>query len=1356
MNERDIFERALDFEDESSRGKFLSGACGADYKLREQVESLLLAHAKECRVLDERVVPAIEAGNVPKQLDLPVGSIGPYKLCEQIGEGGMGVVYVAEQTKPVQRKVAIKVIKPGMDSKEVIARFEAERQALAFMEHPNIARVLDAGATEAGHSYFVMELIRGIPITDYCDQVKLTPRERLALFTTVCDAVQHAHQKGIIHRDIKPSNVLVTQVGAKPVVKVIDFGLAKATSGQRLTDKTVYTGFMRLMGTPAYMSPEQAGLSGLDIDTRSDIYSLGVLLYELLTGTTPLDKTEIQQKSLEELCRRIREEEAPKPSTRISTLEDAIQSTIVQQRQIEPRSLRQLLIGDLDRVVLKALEKERDHRYETLKELAADIDRFLNDKPVQAIPPSPFYLARKYMRRHQVAIFTAATILALLVAATAFSIREAFRANTAVKNADIERNAAVTAKREAVNAQIRSDRTAEQRRRLLYVHNMQLADQIWNRPDGDPRQIEELLASWIPLGDGQSDLREFAWRHQWSRLYQEALLTKPDVDAIAISPAGNLVTADSSGICEWRESGRLLSHRRPGDASRAVISTNGRWAVIPADEGAKLIEIASGSLLRRLPGNQYAFSPNGRYIACWDASNQLHVQLVESDDAVIRAPLGKLDIDLPLDQHNFVLAPDGTSFILREGTEVAAFLSNGRYPVSWRRLVLYTSDFIGSFAWSKCGHFAVTGNIDGKLELRRSSDTKRQIVMGTHGKQITAIAFSADSSLMASGGGDGTIDIWNVSNLQAVGENHEPKTLASGISTGNDLSKGRSSSRVQNEIGAAPELVHQLKAHVDDIRSLVLSNDGSKLASLDSEGIAKFWDLKNLDRHEYAIEKLTEDSASGRIGVEWEAAEDRVHVAYILRGGPAARSGKIELGDRLIAVSDDTNPQLTDVSGMDDTDVLEQIEVGPYGSKIRLYLERTGSNQRTHVDVVRNLKRDSAFRLAFAPDGKSLTVAGYRVGATTWTANGEGMKRHPALGPSVAYSSDHRFLALTAGAAIQLWDRRTDQLYETIEARVGGAGPPANRRGGTLAFSSDSKYLAIGTCFPFYHKPRRSDLRVWECDSLNEIGSPLHVNDHVITSVLFTPDGRWLVGADHSGVIRIWSTVTWKLERKLELEQVLDLHEEYQGPDWQRELLPKLTAMDISDDGKTLAVGLGGYESKGSSIVLMDFETGECHRIMSGHARYGLDFSPDGRTIVSTGGDHNVVLWDVSTGMRLRALQGHNSSVCAVAFSPDGKSLATAAMDHVLRIWKAPSLDDIDRHPMTLRSMFRLGALQNMQERYSVAELTLRRTLLLQEATLPSGHPDIIKTQAELEVALNRQRKSRDPPISGLLEHRLE
>src|SRR4051812_45153164 len=289
--------------------------------------------------------------------------IGPYKLLEQIGEGGFGLVFMAEQERPVRRRVALKVIKPGMDTKQVIARFEAERQALALMDHPNIAHVLEAGATESGRPYFVMELVRGIPITEFCDQNRLCIDERLKLFTTVCQAVQHAHQKGIIHRDIKPTNVLVTLHDGVPVPRVIDFGVAKAT-GQRLTDKTLFTGFAQMIGTPLYMSPEQAEMSGLDVDTRSDIYSLGVMLYELLTGTTPFSRERLQQAAYDEIRRIIREEEPLKPSTRISTL-GATAALVSSQRKSDPQKLSHLVRGELDWLVMRCLEKDRNRRYET-------------------------------------------------------------------------------------------------------------------------------------------------------------------------------------------------------------------------------------------------------------------------------------------------------------------------------------------------------------------------------------------------------------------------------------------------------------------------------------------------------------------------------------------------------------------------------------------------------------------------------------------------------------------------------------------------------------------------------------------------------------------------------------------------------------------------------------------------------------------------------------------------------------------------------------------------------------------------------------------------------------------------------
>ena len=334
--------------------------------------------------------------------------IGSYKLLERIGEGGFGVVYMAEQLKPVRRKVALKIVKPGMDTRQVIARFEAERQALAIMDHANIAKVLDGGVSPSGRPYFVMDLIKGVPITEFCDQNQLPARRRLELFITVCHAVQHAHQKGIIHRDLKPSNVLITQHDTTPVVKIIDFGVAKAL-GQVLTDKTLFTGFAQMLGTPLYMSPEQAGQSGLDVDTRSDIYSLGVLLYELLTGTTPFDSERFKTAAFDEIRRIIREEEPLKPSSRLSATRETLKS-ISAQRQTEPAKLTKLLQGDIDWIVMKALEKDRTRRYETANAFAEDLEHFLSGEPVKARPPSTSYRVRKFVRRNQGWLFAAGVI----------------------------------------------------------------------------------------------------------------------------------------------------------------------------------------------------------------------------------------------------------------------------------------------------------------------------------------------------------------------------------------------------------------------------------------------------------------------------------------------------------------------------------------------------------------------------------------------------------------------------------------------------------------------------------------------------------------------------------------------------------------------------------------------------------------------------------------------------------------------------------------------------------------------------------------------------------------------------------
>lgn len=448
MNELTLFAEALEQADPQARAAFLERACQGDPALRERIDRLLAQHENASAFLESSPVqlePTIDGPATER----PDTVIGPYKLLEHIGEGGMGTVWMAQQTEPVKRVVAVKLIKAGMDSRQVIARFEAERQALALMDHVNIARVLDVGTTGAGRPYFVMDLVKGVPITKYCDEHHLTPRQRLELFIPVCQAVQHAHQKGIIHRDLKPSNVLVALYDGKPVPKVIDFGVAKAT-GQRLTDKTLVTGFGALVGTPEYMSPEQANINQLDIDTRSDIYSLGVLLYELLAGSPPFTRKDLEKAGMLEMLRVIREQEPSKPSTKLSTAEGL--PTLAANRGTEPARLTKLVRGELDWIVMKALEKDRSHRYETANGFAMDVQRCLANEPVQACPPSAGYRFRKFARRNRGTLATVAVVSLALVLGTVVSTWQAVRARQAEENATKQRIVAQVQRRFARQA----------------------------------------------------------------------------------------------------------------------------------------------------------------------------------------------------------------------------------------------------------------------------------------------------------------------------------------------------------------------------------------------------------------------------------------------------------------------------------------------------------------------------------------------------------------------------------------------------------------------------------------------------------------------------------------------------------------------------------------------------------------------------------------------------------------------------------------------------------------------------------------------------------------------------------------
>jgi len=619
----EIVFSALKFQSSAERAAFWDRACSGDAALRAAVEKIWAEYTEAESFFDE-CQPALNPGAEAVRLiadstdfaeaisaefdsDKIVGSkIGPYKLLQKIGEGGCGAVYMAEQEKPVRRRVALKVIKLGMDTKNVIARFEAERQALAMMDHPNIARVFDASATETGRPYFVMELVRGVKVTNYCDENRLDVRQRLELFIQICGAIQHAHQKGIVHRDIKPSNILVTMLDGVPVPKVIDFGIAKATGGERLTDNTLFTAYEQFVGTPAYMSPEQAQMSGTDVDTRSDIYSLGVLLYELLTGRPPFDQNELLKSGLDAMRRTLLEREPQRPSTKLDGLraEELTQTSL--HRQVETPRLKSLLRGDLDWIVMKALEKDRNRRYQTANGFGMDVHRYLNNEPILARPPSRLYRLQKLVRRNQT---TFAAIVAVSVALMAgfgtstwlfFREREARREAESAQRVETELRAEADARANISQAAL-----------LISRNDMTGADQLVNKilvpvvePSLEAAGVFHTLGNWnVTQGRWQVAADRFLQLEQANQVDKSDLTADETRDLLGAGPA--LIVAGD--LNKYRQFVQVTLHRF-ADTSDPVAAEEvmKNSLILPTDamtlqELEPLVKLLQGSVAQNGP-----------------------------------------------------------------------------------------------------------------------------------------------------------------------------------------------------------------------------------------------------------------------------------------------------------------------------------------------------------------------------------------------------------------------------------------------------------------------------------------------------------------------------------------------------------------------------------------------------------------------------------------------------------------------------------------------------------------------------------------------------------------------------------
>ena len=1101
--ERELFLAALEIPDDHARAAFLEQACGGDEDLLKRVRGLF---REGDRAGDFLQTPAVVMKDETRRAlpgegitEGPGDSIGSYKLMEEIGEGGCGVVYLAEQEEPVRRKVALKVIKLGMDTRSVIARFEAERQALAMMDHPNIAKVLDAGTTQKGRPYFVMELVQGIRITDYCDQAGLSTAQRLNLFTRVCLATQHAHQKGVIHRDLKPSNILVTLLDGESVPKVIDFGIAKAIPSMlSLTEKTLFTEQHAFIGTPAYMSPEQAELGGLDIDTRTDIYSLGVLLYELLTGRTPFDAEALSRSGLDECRRIIREAEPPAPSTVLSGLAEAELTDIALRRRIDAPKLVHLLRGDPDWIVMKCLEKDRTRRYATAHDLAADVFRYLEGEPVLARPPSNVYRLRKLLRRHRGAFAAAAGLMATLLVGAGVSLWQAVRATHAEQEALQAKQQESLLRQRAEWESQRAERERASARLNEYVADINLAQQALE--DGNYGRSALLLNKHRPAL-GEHELRGFEWRFLWQVSQGDDHIMMPNqegnVHATVFSPDGEMLALGTrDAITLWHVSTQTPIANLPHGADSLAFFPDGQTLVSGSWRTVRLWNAEDWSERRVLPGvfGPVALSRDGSRLAAMgrggvrvlDTTDWRQVENLSrasgpfafsSDGRRIAADTWSgIKVWSLEDSRDSVLLEDSTNVFFRIGPwarnrGAMAFSADGRHLIAGRNNVSHRGVFVLSVWDTRSGReVAVLPEDPGHVE---------------HTGMISELAVSPDGSTLATASTDYSIRLW-------------------------DLGERR--------------MIDALHAHINEVWSVAFAPDGQSIVSTDREGGVKIWQTREQPQpKEMSLGRLQPIAFS----------EDGRHLAAVNRRGEFVlydmedqeMDSRIPLSEgrrrflpslcslsrdlRTLAFSiDDGVVELLDLNTgqtrpVENADArVELIELSPDGGQ--LVTKRRDQTLRwwDRDTNTRGMLESEGHRARFSPDGGTLAVFGRTNAVQIWDMTTHALRTnlvvdvHPGF--AEAFSPDGAILAVGYfDSAIRLWNVHDGRLLGTC---IGHKQPVFS-----VAFSPDGKTMASSS--------DDRTLKFWNIDTQQELLSLRRLGG-ALTSLVFSPDGTMLAGGN--------------------------------------------------------------------------------------------------------------------------------------------------------------------------------------------------------------------------------------------------